>query len=183
MSVAERIDGFLLRKVFTPIAHMADYRLHRNNFDCAVWMFEAATVLVISDIAVMWSKHGWGEGVFVGMIKLLNAAIYTSNILRASRCSADYERRPDILPKEAAFFAVLPSALRLLMLTMPLFLSVPIIMSGALTGKLMYVADGIAMTWLFWGGCGYYFGMVPKPPARRKEQEANFGQMVPVRSR
>lgn len=174
MSAFGRLDDWLIRKIFAPIAHATDNRLHLNPWQLAAKIMMVSAVLVTADAMINNTKKTWGGLSWNILITCMIIGIRAIEVYKLSKISDSYEKRPDILPADTIFFIQPFSRV------MHIFLSLWLCPLDFIGTYLLYHNNLWAVTihylpqlWFFVAGIGYYFAAVPRPPAKRKEKKVH----------
>lgn len=170
-----RFDDFLIRRFFAPIAHWIDYRFHRNNYDVAAACMSIACVL---NVAVTFNVNLRNFNWFAVVMCVLFVFFVQVSARIATRASKSYEAAPDRLPAEAIWFHASAivfwrrvQAAFTISIVVLIVLSIVVGAASAWENLNDRVLDLVGALW----GSALYFAVVPKPPAKRKEQELPRG--------
>lgn len=182
----ERIDLWLLGKIFIPISKWADYRFHLNPWKIAIQFMMVSALMVAIQAALFFVRDPLWMGIFNLLSVTLILFMRSIDIIRLTRISNEFERRPDIMPRDTMIYTLVPS-LRILYLWFGGVLGAALVIPGLMLPS--HVPTDIPMAictfWIFTAGIGFYFAACPRPPAKRKkaEEKAPIGaQMAGVRS-
>jgi len=167
------IDGWMIRRVFAPISHWIDYRFRINPWRQAIYILMISGVLAVLDLTVNVMMISWWAvpiGVLCAAMILLCCAV---DILRLTKISEQYERRPDIIPADAIYYAIPFNRVMHLGIGLLVFFPVDLITELTVHGKSipMMIVHGIPRLWFIVAGIGMYFAAVPRPPAKRKKKK------------
>lgn len=115
------IDWLLIRRIYMPFAHWVDYRFHRNQYLLAADIMSAGLAASAAQTLQYLLDDPWWMGAFfiVGTVGLI--WIYSSYLKRLYAASAAYERQPDSISKEAAFFILFIPGARSFLLLLGIF--------------------------------------------------------------
>lgn len=105
----DRVDSWLMARVFWPAALWLDRWLHINNYRAAMVCVLAFGALFETNIAISLVWDGFGPGRFqVGIFGIIIAAAMPLAVVptarRLDRCSKVTERLSGLVPKEAAIY-------------------------------------------------------------------------------
>lgn len=166
----QTIDILLLTRIFMPIAHWVDYRFHKNQWTLAGWVMNAALAMNVANSADMVLRDGW-----VGAIAIpASAAIvfmYFDYVKRFKSASEAYERRPDQITRDQAWFIGGWFYGRFMLLSMGLgiFMLEVVAHSALHQARIIYL---VTQPWLVAAGMALYFaGGLPPHRDRKKKKE------------
>lgn len=166
-----RFDAWLIRRVFSPVAHYIDYRWHRNNYAVAAWLLQATVTLYVVLIAVNVIRDGWG--VFLDdPFAFVNIPMFVYASMQAAYASEAYERRPDIMPAQAMFLLAWPRLFYLMVIGVLCAVNIGLLIRDIQAGDTMGIIHSVGLLYGPVAAIAFYFAAIPKPPAKRKEKRA-----------
>lgn len=167
-----RLDLWLLMRVFMPAAHWVDYRFHMNQYDLAGAVLSAGLAMNFAANIESWftsPKTAW-LGTISSICLLLAYGNWLKRMGVASKC---YERQPDTISREAAFFMIIIfPPLRLFMLVLGSFLIVPFILLAIAHPVVSLIVDAVTSPWMIAIGIALYLAGGLPPTRDRKKRKA-----------
>lgn len=162
----QKLDSWLLWKLFWPLAKKIDYYLHKNPAEIATKVLMLATVLMILEF-IIHAGSGWLKWAGYAVCGLCVAG-NTFHITKLTRISKSYEERPEVMPAEqltyiiAPFYRFFNFGLGMLFLPGDIFTSIS-------HNWLYFIIHFPPRCWFLCCGIAFYFAALPRPPAKRKE--------------
>lgn len=172
----DRLDTWLVLRVFMPIAHWVDYRWHINQYDLAAKVMTAGLALCVAlnaEEAIKNWHHGWLNVISAGSC----VWVYSHQLRDLQKASKAYERNPCAIPREAiGFIAMWP--LRMLLLFLGLFLLCIEGLADTILHRWPW--DAVVNSWMLLIAIGWYLAGGLPPWRARKKKERRSPWVAPL---
>lgn len=167
-----RMDVLILSRVFMPFAHWVDYRFHKNQFDLAAIFLSAGMALNAAQTLQDILHDGWLIGAMMAMSTGILIWVYSWHMRKLSKASEAYERRPDIISLDAAFFMVIMPPGRMLLLLLGGLIVLMDIPLAMLSPTMIHLIRIVTSAWMLCVAISQYIaGGLPPRRDRKKKKE------------
>jgi hypothetical protein len=185
-----KTDINLMVHVFTPVVNWIDWRFHKNQYDQAAVVISAGLALNVADNFKNLTTSGglWWIALFGALASGLLVWSYAQWLKKLTIASRQYERRPDQLTREQAFFMIpIFPPVRLFLLVLGSVVTACEVAS-AIQFRTLRLIEGAAFSpWMIVIAVGLYVSgcLPPGRPRREKKEKARplVGAAAPVPTR
>jgi hypothetical protein len=180
-----RADLWIVAHVSTPVARWVDWRFHINQYDLGAGVLSAGLALNFADnIKNLTTLSVWWIALFGVLGSGMLIMVYSHYLKLLNIASRQYERRPDQLTREQAFFMVpIYPPLRLALIILGNTVTAAEVTSAIKFGTMKLIEGAIFSPWMTVIGCALYIcGSFP-PHASRKEKKVYAPPSLALQSR
>lgn len=176
-----RLDALVMGRVFTPVAHWADYRWHVNHFRLALLCLKVGLVCFVGGAFQSFVRDPSWLGAVSVAVTGLNIWTCQGWLRDLGKASEAYERDPCKVPRSAIGFVIFPAGLRALFSMICISMYAAFLPMAVVLGS---VGLGVQMVYLPLMAAMYYFaGIIPSGRARRPKRERAPAGLEPVPAR